>query len=347
MMGGKFMKKRFTSALALIIFSIALVAVSFVPANNTDTTSGNLKTGLAISTSIKDSVSATEEEGANSTNITVAAVTVDGDGKIVSCKIDVLSATVKFNTSGIITSDLTADCLTKKEIKDGYGMKQYSSIQKEWYEQVEAFENYCIGKTADDILGITVNSDTGLADDSTLAAGCTMHPAQFQYIVAEAATNATVSGANPEDELGIAISVALKDSKDATTEAEGIATVAATIAVTTVDTNGKVTSALIDALQTNVKFDTTGKISTDLTSDILTKNELKESYGMKQYSSIQKEWYEQAESFAQYCVGKTADDIFGIAVNDETGFVDGLATSCTMHPGNFQYVVAEAIQSAK
>lgn len=342
------MKKKFTSALALVIFSIVLVAVSFIPANSTNTTSGNLKTGLAISTSVKDSTDATDEkEGLNSTTVTIAAVTVDEEGKIVTCKIDVLEATVKFNTSGIITSDLTSDYLTKKELKDTYGMKQYSSIQKEWYEQVEAFENYCIGKTADEILGITVNAETGIADDNTLTAGCTMHPAQFQYIVAEAAKNAAVTGANPDDKLGIAISTSIKDSKDATAEAEGIATVSATIAVTTVDVNGKVTSAMIDALQTNVKFDTTGKISTDLTSEILTKNELKDDYGMKQYSSIQKEWYEQAEAFAQYCVGKTGDEIFGIAVNDETGFVDGLATGCTLHPGNFQYVVAEAIQNVK
>ena len=124
------MKKRFTSALALVIFSIVLVAVSFIPANSTNTTSGNLKTGLAISTSVKDSTDATDEkEGLNSTTVTIAAVTVDEEGKIVTCKIDVLEATVKFNKSGIITSDLTSDYLTKKELKDTYGMKQYSSIR--------------------------------------------------------------------------------------------------------------------------------------------------------------------------------------------------------------------------
>ena len=342
------MKKRITSALALVIFSFALVAATFISTNTTDNTSGNLKTGLAISTSIKDSTEATEEtDGVNSTTVTVAAVTVDENGKIVACKIDVLAATVKFNTSGIITSDLTTDCLTKKEIKDNYGMKQYSSIQKEWYEQVEAFENYCIGKTADEIKGITVNSETGLADDTTLAAGCTMHPAQFQYIIAEACENATVNGANPKDKLGIAISTKLTESKDASAEADGRAEVSATVAVTTANADGKVTSAIIDAVQASVKFDTTGKITTDLTAEILTKNEQKENYGMKQYSSIQKEWYEQAAAFANYCVGKTAEEINSIAINDETGFVDGLAASCTLHPAQFQYVIAEAINNTK
>ena len=77
------MKRKFTSALALVIFSIALVVVSYVPEKTTDTTSSNLKTGMAISVSLGDSKDATEEkEGTNTTNITVAAVTVDENGKV-------------------------------------------------------------------------------------------------------------------------------------------------------------------------------------------------------------------------------------------------------------------------
>ncbi len=351
------MKKRITSAIALIIFSIALVVTSLISTNSTNDTSG-LKTGLAISTSIKNSKDAsTDADGVNSTSITVAAVTVDTNGKVVACEIDVLDATISFNTSGLITSDLTAEVLTKTEQGDDYGMaadyNDANTIGKEWYEQVDAFEDYCIGKTAEQIMGITVNAETLLPENPDLAAGCTMHPAQFQYIVADAIKNASVTGANADDKLGIALSTKLTDSKDATATPEegksgdGLAEVAATIAVTTVDANGKVTSAIIDAVQADVTFDVTGKITNDLTADILTKNEKQDGYGMKEYSSIQKEWFEQAASFAKYCVGKTADEITGIAVNDETGFVDGLETSCTMHPGNFQYVVADAIRNAQ
>lgn len=342
------MKKRITSAIALIIFSIALVVISFASNNTTDNTFGALKTGVAISTSVKDSTSAdADANGANSTSITVAAVTVDEKGKIVACKIDVLAAVVQFNTSGLITSDLTTDCLTKKELAFDYGMKEWSSIQKEWHEQVNTLEKYCIGKTADEIMGITVNTETGLPDDPNLAAGCTMHPSQFQYLIVEAVSNASVTGASADDKLGIAISTSLSNSKEASLEGDGLAEVSSTIAVTTVDANGKVTSAIIDAVQADVTFDTTGKITSDLTAEILTKNEKKEDYGMKPYSSIQKEWFEQASAFAKYCVGKTADEITGITVNEETGFVDDLAAGCTMHPGNFQYVVAKAISNAQ
>ena len=342
------MKKRITSAIALIVFSIALVVASFI-STGLNNTSG-IKTGVAISANIKNSTDVSaDKDGANNTSVTVAAVTVDEKGRIIACEIDVLETTINFNASGVITTDLTAEVLTKTERGDEYGMKnaEANRIQKEWYEQVNAFEDYCIGKTAEQIMGITVNSETGLPEDADLAAGCTMHPAQFQYVVAEAIANASVTGANADDKLGLAISTKLTDSKDATDTDDGLAEVAATIAVTTVDGEGKVTSAILDAVQADVTFDKTGKITNDVTADVLTKNEKKDEYGMRKYSSIQKEWYEQAASFAKYCVGKTADEILGISVNQETGFVDDLATSCTMHPGNFQYVVAEAIGYAQ
>lgn len=352
------MKKRITSAIALIIFSIALVVVSYVSTNSADNTSGNIKTGLAISTSIKDSTDATTDEaGANSTSITIAAVTVDANGRVIACEIDAVDATVNFNNSGLITSDFTGEVLSKTEQGFDYGMtaeyNKANTIGKEWFEQVDAFEDYCIGKTAEQIMGITVNAETGLADDADLAAGCTIHPAQFQYVVAEAITNASTTGASADDKLGLGISTSLKSSYDASPTPEegksgdGLAEVAVTVVATTVNEKGIVTSTIIDAVEADVTFDTTGKITNDITSDILTKNEKQDGYGMKAYSSIQKEWFEQAASFAKYCVGKTADQILGIAVNEETGFVDDLATSCTMHPGNFQYVVAEAIGNAK
>lgn len=343
------MKNKFTSAIALFIFSIALVVTACFTNVATDTSNaGAVRIGLAINTSIKDSKDASlDEDGVNSTSVTAVAVLVDENGKVLACEIDVLDTTISFNTSGIITSDLTADNFTKKELAFEYGMKQFSSIQKEWHEQVEAFEAYCVGKTAEQIMGITVNSETGLADDTTLTAGCTMHPAQFQYIVAKAINNATVVSANSNDKLGLSLSTSLKDSKDASVDKDGNAEAAVTVVATSVNENGKATGVLIDAVLASVSFDTNGKIKNDITADILTKNEKKDDYGMKQYSSIQKEWYEQADAFAKFSVGKTANDMYGITVNEETGFVDGLATGCTMHPGNFQYAVAKAIQNAK
>ena len=356
------MKNRITSAISLTIFSIALVVASLIPSASEEK-SPAVKTGVAISASVKDSKDATAEAGLSKAAITVATVTVDEKGKVVSCKIDALDVEINFNEKGVITTDLTAEVLTKKEKGFEYGMtadwNTSNKIGKEWFEQVEVFEKYCIGKTAEQITGITVNAETGLPDDADLAAGCTMHPAQFQYLVAEAITNATKLGATEEDKLGLAISTKLSDSKDANaTPAEGesgdgLVSVATTIAVTTVNKDGKVTSALIDTIQADVTFDVTGKITSDLNADILTKKEQGFDYGMaadwNTSNKIGKEWFEQIAVFEKYCTGKTSEQILGITVNAETGLADDadLAAGCTMHPAQFQYVVSEAIGNAK
>ena len=49
-----------------------------------------------------------------------------------------------------------------------------------------------------------------------------------------------------------------------------------------------------------------------------TKNQLGDGYGMKQASSIGKEWNEQAAGFCAYVTGKTAAQVAGLAV-DESG----------------------------
>ncbi len=108
--------------------------------------------------------------------------------------------------------------------------------------------------------------------------------------------------------------------------------------------NGDViTSCIIDAVQADVNFDTTGTITTDLTAPVLSKNALGDDYGMKKASAIGKEWYEQAAAFSAYVVGKTPEEVSGIAVNEKGGAADAdLAASVTISIGQFQALVAKA-----
>ena len=69
-------------------------------------------------------------------NTTMATVGLDSDGKIAYLDIDVAQQ----------TTDNAEKVQTKKELKEDYNMKGSSSIQKEWYEQIEALEQYAIGK---------------------------------------------------------------------------------------------------------------------------------------------------------------------------------------------------------
>ena len=65
----------------------------------------------------------------------------------------------------------------KKALKDDYGMKAASAIKKEWYEQMEAFEKWAIGKSVDEVKNMKVKTkeDGGVvADEPDLVASCTM-----------------------------------------------------------------------------------------------------------------------------------------------------------------------------
>lgn len=154
-----------------------------------ETAEGALKTGLAIITDVSGSKDAAEEDGLAQTDLTMAAVTVDAEGKIVACTIDSLQVKLNFNEEGKLITDLSTEFLTKQELGENYGMKAASSIGKEWNEQADAFAAYCVGKTVDEVNGIAVTED-GNAEDAELAASCTVYFGGFQEIVTKAVNNA-------------------------------------------------------------------------------------------------------------------------------------------------------------
>ena len=61
-----------------------------------------------------------------------------------------------------------------EEIKEGYGMKKVSPIGLEWYEQMDKLEDWCIGKTVEEVLA-TPLTEGGNPTDVDLVAGCTVH----------------------------------------------------------------------------------------------------------------------------------------------------------------------------
>ena len=307
-----------------------------------------VKTGLAVVSSLSKSANATAEaEGVAQTDSLIAAVLVDKNGKIVDCKLDAAQTKINFSAEGKLTTDVASTFKTKNELGTEYGMASASGIGKEWNEQAAAFAKYCVGKTVDEVKGIAVNEE-GKAGDADLAASVTVHIGDFIEAVAQAAGTATDKGAKEGDKLGLATTTDIAKSTDATADAEGLAQSYSNIAVVTLDKNSKITSCIIDAIQGNVNFSTTGVISTDLTVAPQAKQVLKDAYGMKKASSIGKEWYEQADAFAKYCVGKTAADVKGIALTDDGHAADAdLAASVTVHIGPFMANVDKAAAAAK
>lgn len=307
---------------------------------------GGLKTGLAMVTNVGSSTdAAADAEGVAKAEAMFAAVTVDAEGKIVECVIDSAQTVVNFGTDGKITTDLASEFSTKNELGTDYGMNKASSIGKEWNEQAAAFADYCVGKTADEVKGIAV--EEGKAADADLAAGCTLYIGGFQEVVAQAVANAVDMGAQAGDKLGLGSVTNIAKSTDAAADAEGLAQAYTTVSALTVNGEGVITSAVIDAVQANVNFDATGKITTDITAAIDSKNVLGDSYGMKAASSVGKEWNEQAAAYAQYAVGKTVDEVNGTAVTEGVPSDADLAASVTIHITDFNAVITKAVNSAK
>jgi len=291
---------------------------------------GAVKTGLAVVSSVEKSKDAGEKDGLAQTDSVIVAVTVDKDGKIVQTIIDTAQTKIEFSKEGKIIPDLNTVFKSKQELKEEYGMGKASSIEKEWYEQANALAEYVEGKTVEEVKAIAVD-EAGVPTEADLVSSVTIKINPYKEAIEKAVANAENLGADASDKLGLGVITTIAKSKDATADAEGLAQAYSTYTVATFDADGKVTSSIIDASQANVKFDNTGKITTDLAVAPLTKVELGEDYGMKKASAIGKEWYEQADAFADYVVGKTVEEIKGIAV-DESGHAteEDLVSSVTV-----------------
>ena len=306
---------------------------------------GAVKTGLAVITTAADSTSATADAaGAVKLDSTLVAVTVDDEGIITSCAIDSIPATVNVDATGTITSDLTAAVPTKNELGENYGMVAWGGAIAEWDAQVAALCSYAVGKTVDQLKNGAIDETGKAPEGSELASSATIYLGGFVSGIEAAVNNATHLGAEAGDELKLVTLNKLSSSTNATAEAAGCVQLDGDIAAVTVK-DGIITSCIIDSVQAKVNFDTTGTITSDLTAQIPTKNELGENYGMVAWGGAIAEWNVQAASFASYVTGKTADQVAGIAINEATKPADGsdLASSVTISIGGFQALIAKAL----
>ena len=313
------------------------------PSSPVDASSGEaVKTGLALITSVGSSTSASAEgDGLAQADITLVAVTVGEDGVIDDCVIDAIQSKVNFDAAGQLITDLSTPVTSKNERGDDYGMRKASSIGKEWNEQAQAIADYVVGKTIDQVTGISVTED-GKAGDADLASSVTMSIGGYLEGIQQAVANAQHLGASKGDTLVLTSTTSLSDSKNATAEEDGLAQAYATVGAITMN-GDTITSMVIDAVQASVNFDTAGQITTDLTAAQPSKNQLGDDYGMRKASSIGREWYEQAAGFAAYVTGKTPAEVSGIAVTEDGKAADAdLAASVTISIGAFQTLVDKA-----
>lgn len=159
------------------------------------------KAGLGAVTNIAAAKNAADgNDGSQQINTTMCAVVLDDAGKIIAISFDVAQDSVKWNEKGEGTVEAVTDTPSKLEKKEAYGMKKTSAdkgvitvnaeLGGEWYEQAAFLEEYCIGKTYDEIVaGIAMGEDhypTGV----DVVVGITIHVNDFIDALAKAIANA-------------------------------------------------------------------------------------------------------------------------------------------------------------
>lgn len=278
---------------------------------------------------------------------TFAAVALDEDDKIVSVTLDSLDTKINFNNIMEIETDLNAELKTKKELGADYGMKMASGIGVEWFKQIEALEEWMIGKTLEEVAAMkTVENEmlNTIIDEEDLKSSVTInargHLAAVQKAIVNAvdAEGATIGlGSN----TSIAKSKAQADGKGAVGQAD------TTIAVTVLDKDGKVVKTIIDTAQTKVQYNLEGEVESSFTDLPKTKKELGDDYGMKGASAIGKEWFEQIAALEDWTVGKTPDEVAGIAIVESIPTDEDLKSSVSIKIDGYLDAFKEASEKAK
>lgn len=297
---------------------------------------GALRTGLAVLANASGSTNADgETAGQIKYDITVAAVVVDADGRIVDCIIDSIAPTVKFNSSGVIDAASVANVLSKNELGEDYGMKAFGS-KYEWNEQAAALCEYAVGKTVEELRAGAVN-ESGKAADADLASKASIYIGGYVDAIEAAVKNASATGAKPGDKLALAVTASYGEAEDATAENSGLVQLDCDFAAVTM--NGDIiSSCVIDSLQAKVSFDASGVLAE--MGQMLTKGQLGEAYGMKAFGS-KYEWNEQIALFCEYVTGKTVAQVMDMAVTEGTSDAD-IVASVSIYIGGYQALVQKA-----
>ena len=288
---------------------------------------------------------------------TVATVVLDKDGKIVACRIDVAQNKMAVVGGAV---DTAATFKTKMELGDAYGMagkvdNDGNGVMKEWYDQTKAFEAYVVGKTAAEVNSIEtqfVNNHYIAKDQALLDAGCSMQITDFMAAVVKACNDDQAQSFKTAGEfkLGVSAATTAESSTAAAADKDGSVQMYTDFGAAVIGADGKILAALTDAIQPKIAINNLGEIVDKTFVD--TKRVLKSGYGMEgkvdnNGDGVMKEWFQQADAYAKYAVGKTGAELKGM----ETELVNNhyiskdkalLSAGCTIQITGINAVVGAA-----
>ncbi len=277
------------------------------------------------------------------TTIDYVSVVVDKKGVISHLRLDTTQIKVEGKEAATVLKSAvfgteenpSDDIKSKWDLLSDYGMTKASPIKKDWFEQAAKFEEWSVGKTLEQIkAGITSNK---LTDGATVGVTVTVDG----WVKAlEVALDAKVEIKGVVAGLGVGSlneHEALQDNFY--------------VAGAAFDADKKVLGARVDTFQ--VPYVVTEGLATinkaaakkqvvASESRVKSKQELKDDYGMVNASPIKKEWYVQAQSLADYLVGKKINDALGTAAKLENGSEIGV----TVTVSGYRSVLSEAEYTA-
>lgn len=316
----------------LLVFALCILMIlpTFIMGCQKEETVSTVKFGSGVYVSTPAVTDATEDkDGSGKLDVTVAALTVDVDGKIVSCQLDTASNTVNFTADGkAVAND---GFKTKYEMGKDYNMVAYGGAVKEWFQQVDSFETLISGKTLDEVKALLAEGNKGT--EEVVNAGCTIMINEFIGAIEKAYNSATTE---INADAALKVNVATEQTcTDAFEEKDGSNKIAVNVFAAAVDAGNKVVTSVSDCVEVTFTFDAQGKSTLDTTKAVLSKKEQGDSYGMVAYGGAAKEWYQQAAAFDANCVGKTPAEIAGLIAEDGKGTADVQAAGCTILVGGF------------
>ena len=121
------------------------------PASESTASGTGLKFGLGLVTELSGTDATADKDGKGEAAVTAAGVLLDAEGKVLSCCIDVMDASMPFTAEGAMNIAEGTEFASKQALGADYGMVGASGIGKEWNEQADAFAAWAVGKTAEEI----------------------------------------------------------------------------------------------------------------------------------------------------------------------------------------------------
>lgn len=298
-----------------------------------DVSGGNAATGRKIGLG---SVSTMAMDGTdkNRVKVTVAAVVLAEDGKIVECELDEVDFTVTLQ-DGMVKPATTTDLTTKGEKGDSYipgiaDTGKEDSLASSWEDQADAFCDFVEGKMVGEVTGLATTD--GKSEQIT---GCDLIVTDFIQAVEGAAKMAKAHNIAEDDDLRLAIITAADTGATPENPQYNLE-----LAAVTLDDGDRITGCMTDSLQ--MKLSITDGVFTTVSGPVESKRQAGDGYGMKEASGIKREWYEQADAFDTYVRGKTAAELAGTKL-DSQGKTDAIS-GCTIAVTGLMESVTKAAQ---